>query len=627
MNYWWYMVAAALLRPFLVTAYSFSTTGMTLQLNGIPYYVPPDAVGKLPSTVFEVDENIGMLPITVLSTSEQSLSLEDVNDITAAFSKTDDVYQPGFAQGFYVQRRSANNERPEVTALGNTTAFWASKAQDSNPLPDGPYFISTTGRIYQAYRLYADVQGAFSESSILDQDGSYSVLPANLPGQSLAVAVPSRLYFTKAAKKPLAGVRLGVKDIFDVQGLKTSNGNRAWYHLYPAANKTAPAVQNLLDAGAVIVGKMKTSQFANGESATADWVDYHAPFNPRGDGYQDPSSSSAGPAAGEAAYPWLDIALGSDTGGSIRSPSQVQGIYGNRPSHGLVSLDNVMPLSPQFDTAGLFARDPTLWKTAAQALYGTNISFNDSYPSNILTISFPAQAKSDLDIILTRFLANLTDFLSAKVTPFDLNEHWNSTSPDAPSVSTLLNNTYEIVSAKEQARLVRDPFFRDYGAAHDGRRPHVNPAPLNRWALGNSSTSTVEEGIANKTRFMDWFNTRVLSYDAKSCSNSLLVYVPRTPEPVYRDTYKTGPQVPKAFSTSRISVMSETPDMVVPIGQVEYYSSITSHTEYLPVTVDLMAAKGCDGMLFSLIQDLYEAGVLGVSQTGRSHVTGEEVLV
>ena len=130
------------------------------------------------------------------------------------------------------------------------------------------------------YRLYADVQGAFCETTTINADGSFSVLPANVPGQSLAVAVPSRLYYRQTAQKPLAGVRLGVKDIFDVKGLKTSNGNRAWYQLYPAANRTAIAVQNLVDAGAVVVGKMKTSQFANGETATADWVDYHAPFNP-----------------------------------------------------------------------------------------------------------------------------------------------------------------------------------------------------------------------------------------------------------------------------------------------------------------------------------------------------------
>lgn len=68
--------------------------------------------------------------------------------------------------------------------------------------------------------------------------------------------------------------------------------------MYDVANRSAVAVQNLIDAGAIVVGKMKTSQFANGETATADWVDFHAPFNPRGDGYQDASSSSTGPAAG-----------------------------------------------------------------------------------------------------------------------------------------------------------------------------------------------------------------------------------------------------------------------------------------------------------------------------------------
>lgn len=179
--------------------------------------------------------------------------------------------------------------------LNGTRLIWTAS---TDSIPAGPYFASSSGKIYKAYRLYADLQGAFSETSIETDNGTHTVLPANVAGQSLAVAVPSRLYYTKTADKPLAGVRLGVKDIFDIKGLKTSNGNRAWYHLYSAANTTSVAAQNLIDAGAVVVGKMKTSQFANGETATADWVDYHAPFNPRGDGYNDPSSSSAGPAAG-----------------------------------------------------------------------------------------------------------------------------------------------------------------------------------------------------------------------------------------------------------------------------------------------------------------------------------------
>ena len=229
----------------------------------------------------------------------------------------------------------------------NTTA--------SAPIPPGPYFLTSEGALYQLYRLYSDIAGAFTQPLIPGAGvaGVFSALPATVPGiDSPGVAVPSRLYYTKTAEKPLAGVRTGIKDIYDVAGVKTSDGNRAFYGLYPPRTANSVAVQRLVDAGAILVGKMKTSQFANGETATDDWVDYHAPFNPRGDGYQDPSSSSSGPGAGAGSYPWLDLTLGSDTGGSIRGPSQVQGLFGNRPSHGLVSLTGVMPLAPELDTAG-----------------------------------------------------------------------------------------------------------------------------------------------------------------------------------------------------------------------------------------------------------------------------------
>lgn len=74
---------------------------------------------------------------------------------------------------------------------------------------------------------------------------------------------------------------MGVKDIFDVKGLRTGGGSRAYYDLYPPRNTTSPAVQILIDAGVVIIGKTGTVQFANGDNPTADWVDFHCPFNPR----------------------------------------------------------------------------------------------------------------------------------------------------------------------------------------------------------------------------------------------------------------------------------------------------------------------------------------------------------
>ena len=201
-------------------------------------------------------------------------------------------------------------------------------------------------------------------------DGGFKELSAHVDGAAtVAVAVPSRLGFTKTPKKPLAGTRWAIKDLFDIKGLRTGGGNRAFYQFFPPKTQTAPAVQRLIDGGAIIVGKVKPSQFANGETATDDWVDYHAPYNPRGDGYQDGSSSSTGSGTSLAAYPWLDYTVGSDTGGSMRGPAGSCGVFGNRPSHGAATLDNVLPLSPPLDTMGIFARDAITWQTAGSWLY------------------------------------------------------------------------------------------------------------------------------------------------------------------------------------------------------------------------------------------------------------------
>ena len=105
-------------------------------------------------------------------------------------------------------------------------------------------------------------------------------------------------------------MRLGVKDIMDVRGLKTTMSSREYAKLHGPRNKTAAAVQKLLDLGAIIVGKTRSTQFGDSEWATCDYIDYHAPFNSRGDGYQTPSGSSSGSGAAMAAYDWLDAATG-----------------------------------------------------------------------------------------------------------------------------------------------------------------------------------------------------------------------------------------------------------------------------------------------------------------------------
>ncbi len=89
-----------------------------------------------------------------------------------------------------------------------------------------------------------------------------------------------------------------------------------------------------------------------------DWQDEHYPWNPRGDGYLTCSASSSGGGCSVAAYDWLDHAIGSDTGSSMRRPGAVSGTFSNRPSQGMMTLVDVMPLGAATDVS--FSSDYTL---------------------------------------------------------------------------------------------------------------------------------------------------------------------------------------------------------------------------------------------------------------------------
>ena len=302
----------------LAQANTLVSTGHTLTLNGIPYFLQPQPVGRIPEHYIDTSTtySFGFAPVTLTTTSHGKLQTSGFRSLRDEFLQTDDVFQLGFLKcklackapdsptcliKTVLYAQSISSGYTDILAsefIDNCTILYVRHAERESLLPPGPYFMSPDGFLHQAFRLYPDTQGAFTEATLAGVESSFSIVPATVSGHFPTVAVPSRLYFTKTAHKPLAGIRVGVKDIFSIKGIKTGNGNRAWYNLYPSANTTALAVQNLIDAGAVIVGKLKTSQFAIGETATADWIDVHAPFNPRGDGYQDPSSSSAGPAVG-----------------------------------------------------------------------------------------------------------------------------------------------------------------------------------------------------------------------------------------------------------------------------------------------------------------------------------------
>ena len=149
---------------------------------------------------------------------------------------------------------------------------------------------------------------------------------------------------------PLHGVPVGVKDIIDVAGLPTTCHSKILVDNIAAAD--AVCVSRLRGAGAIVMGKLSTHEFAiGGPSFDLPWPPARNPWNTD----HHPGGSSSGSGAGVAAG-LFPLALGSDTGGSVRNPASACGIVGLKPTYGLVSRRGVFPLSFTLDHVGPLTR-------------------------------------------------------------------------------------------------------------------------------------------------------------------------------------------------------------------------------------------------------------------------------
>ena len=155
---------------------------------------------------------------------------------------------------------------------------------------------------------------------------------------------------TQAGAGPLAGRTLGVKDLFDTAGIRTTYGSGLYSDHVPDRN--AVAVQRLLDAGAVLVGKTHLPEFAWSVLGQNEW--FGTCHNPSLPGKTTGGSSSGSAAALAAGL--CELALGTDTGCSIRLPSAACGTVGLKSEWGLISTEGVFPLVPLLDTVGPMAR-------------------------------------------------------------------------------------------------------------------------------------------------------------------------------------------------------------------------------------------------------------------------------
>lgn len=153
-----------------------------------------------------------------------------------------------------------------------------------------------------------------------------------------------------AARQPLHGIPIALKDLYDTAAVPTTAASAHWRTRIPSTD--AGVTRRLLDAGAVFTGKANMDEFAyNFTSETSAFGPSRNPWNPA----CSPGGSSGGSAIAVAAAMSL-AAMGSDTGGSIRLPASFCGITGYKPTYGLVPLDGAAPLSWSLDHAGPMTR-------------------------------------------------------------------------------------------------------------------------------------------------------------------------------------------------------------------------------------------------------------------------------
>ena len=175
---------------------------------------------------------------------------------------------------------------------------------------------------------------------------------------------------------PLHGVPVGVKDIIDVAGLPTTCHSRIL--LDNVAGADAAVIARLRQAGAIVLGKLATHEFAiGGPSFDLPFPPARNPWNPA----HHPGGSSSGSGAGVAAG-MFPVALGSDTGGSVRNPASCCGIVGLKPTYGLVSRRGVFPLSYTLDHVGPLTRSVADAALMLDAIAGHDPADPGSAPSS-----------------------------------------------------------------------------------------------------------------------------------------------------------------------------------------------------------------------------------------------------
>ncbi|KAG9504818.1 hypothetical protein J7337_004796 [Fusarium musae] len=374
--------------------------------------------------------------------------------------------------------------------------------------------------------------------------------------------------------------------------------SRPWIELYDPDEQSADYTKKLINMGAVIVGKTKTTSFASPEEPTDQ------------DGYQSPSSSSTGAATSLEGYEWQDFSI-ADSAGSVRAPAPCNGLFSFRSSFGSTSMNGIPVNSPAFDTVGQFDRSlDDLHSIVSHTFENIHQTFSE-FPTKILyPRGFYLLANAEQQAMTEEFVKILEEFLGVERTPFSFVAEWEKNPPQAAGGLPLLGYT-------EKSALFS--LCYDYYHGFDSLRDEYSAKFGKKPDVGEEVTSKEYEAYMKQLEvFRIWLTENAMGPDSKSISNAILIMPYGEPHTEYPD--EANPPAGKfpTITEKFTSPILHAPQLVLPFAQIPYLSKVSGRPEMRPIDSTMIGAKGSNLMLIKLATEAFKkAGWPTGVQTGR----------
>jgi Asp-tRNA(Asn)/Glu-tRNA(Gln) amidotransferase A subunit family amidase len=220
---------------------------------------------------------------------------------------------------------------------------------------------------------------------------------------------------------------------------------------------------------------------------------------------------------------------------------------------------------------------------------------------------------------LETFVRELEHSLACSRTPFNLDELWRAIKPRGQP-SSLDRATGHIYSALVSYSAIHsggiNTFITDYTSSHAGAAPQISPIVKQRHDYGRSlQPPEIAKHLDSMQVFATWVEN-VLFGPADEEAITLLIFPQCFGVPNYRDEWSEDFVAYEKFSVYSFGYLVGCPDYTVPVGEVPFVSKVTGKTEYLPVSLSLVARRGKDVPLFDVLTMLEERGVLRGVRTG-----------